>query len=139
MASAERGLSERALCLNAGLSDSTVKNWRKAVKDNKNPGANEKSLTAIADALGVTRDWLVNGESNGFSEPSGPQPRIDVSRIPDRSEPTGARNTSADTVGTIKIALVDGVLQVAATVDKSSIGKLIRQLETFRAALDDTE
>ncbi len=45
------------------------------------------------------------------------------------------KNNADDPVNTIKVAVVDGVVQIAATVDKDGWPELMRQLDLFRQAI----
>lgn len=56
------GISDRQLSLSAGLSAEGIRNWRRRVANGDNPGANMRSLEAVAQVLGVSPEWLARGE-----------------------------------------------------------------------------
>jgi phage repressor protein C with HTH and peptisase S24 domain len=59
-----RGHSERSISLAAGLSADTIRNWRRRMNTEKDPGINMRSINAIAAALEVKPDWLLNGDGD---------------------------------------------------------------------------
>lgn len=56
------GLTESAAAMKAGLSNSAIRNWRRAVKDGqgKKRGASFKTLEALAPILKTTAAWLLD-------------------------------------------------------------------------------
>lgn len=68
----------------------------------------------------------------GFSE--GRQPRIDVSVLLD--DPSTPTNLVSDTGNTVKLAIVDDKIQIAATVDADGFDELIRRLELARRMIE---
>lgn len=60
------GLKESAAAVKAGLSDSAIRNMRRALKDpkskRKNPGASIKTIDALAPVLRTTSRWLMSEE-----------------------------------------------------------------------------
>lgn len=54
------GLSESALAQKGGSRD-LIRNWRRALEKGQDISARYDSLTAIARALQVNADWLING------------------------------------------------------------------------------
>jgi transcriptional regulator with XRE-family HTH domain len=57
------GLAESAAAKKAGLSDSAIRNMRRAVKAGKKQGASIKTLEALAPVLKTTPAWLLTGEA----------------------------------------------------------------------------
>lgn len=58
----EVGLAESAAAKKAGLSDSAIRNMRRAVRAGKKQGASIKTLEALAPVLQTTPAWLMTGE-----------------------------------------------------------------------------
>lgn len=58
----EVGMAESAAAKKAGLSDSAIRNMRRAVKAGKPQGASIKTLEALAPVLKTTPAWLMTGE-----------------------------------------------------------------------------
>lgn len=54
------GLSDSQLSLQAG-SKEVIRNWRRAVRRGESISPKHENLAAIAAAIGVTSDWLING------------------------------------------------------------------------------
>jgi len=57
---AELGTNARRLSLKLGLQQSTVHRWL-----TRSASPKPKTLSALASALGVTVDWLINGDDAG--------------------------------------------------------------------------
>ena len=57
----QMGMSERSVSIAAGMSADGVRNWRRRMEKGEEPGANLRSLEQMAQVLGVSRDWLVDG------------------------------------------------------------------------------
>lgn len=55
------GLSESRAATLAGLSDSAIRNMRRAVRDGKDRGASIKTIEAIAPILNTSSAWLLEG------------------------------------------------------------------------------
>lgn len=55
------GVSDRKLCLIAGVSEDAIRNWRRAAKNGVDTSPNQRTLQPIAEALGVTLGWLRTG------------------------------------------------------------------------------
>lgn len=55
------GLAESKAAKLAGLSDSAIRNMRRAVRDGKNQGASIKTIEAIAPILNTSSAWLLEG------------------------------------------------------------------------------
>jgi len=72
------GISERALSLAAGMSADAIRNWRRKVDKGDEPGANTRSIEMVANALGVSREWLLTGLEDG--EITRPDPQSTVAR-----------------------------------------------------------
>ncbi|PQZ43244.1 hypothetical protein CQ059_04725 [Brucella pseudogrignonensis] len=45
----------------SGLSSSAIRNWRRAIKANKEPGVSTKTIAALAPTLNTTAAWLLEG------------------------------------------------------------------------------
>ena len=56
--------SDRSISLAAGLSSEVVRNWRRAGREGREPGANAASIQAIASALEVSESWLMTGHGD---------------------------------------------------------------------------
>lgn len=76
----ELGLSEASVAVSGGSRD-LIRNWRRSIANGKGIQAKYESLSAIAAALGVDTDWLINGDTDnnattarayGFSELAAP-------------------------------------------------------------------
>lgn len=106
------GTTDRHLSLSAGLSGDALRNWRRRLKNGEDAGANHRSLEAVAQALGVSTRWLVEGEEEGLSETRRPlaalaaQKLADLCRIPlyDMGDPAlpgtdALRNPSLGEIG----------------------------------------
>jgi hypothetical protein len=63
---AEKGLSAMALSLEAtqGRSKDLIRNWQRAVSKGEEVSARLDSITAVADALGVSDVWLATGQGS---------------------------------------------------------------------------
>lgn len=57
-------LTESAACLKAGLSDSAVRNVRKALKSGKDAKFSARTLEALAPVLETTASWLLEGSGD---------------------------------------------------------------------------
>ncbi|MBA3576219.1 MAG: helix-turn-helix transcriptional regulator [Sphingomonas sp.] len=64
-----KNLAESAAATKAGLSNSAIRNMRRAVKAGKNQGASIKTIEALAPVLGTSSAWLL--EERGPEEGDG--------------------------------------------------------------------
>lgn len=55
-------VSERSISVAATGSPDTIRNWRRAALTGKVAGATTIKMQQVAEALGVTVDWLMMGE-----------------------------------------------------------------------------
>jgi len=61
-----KAVSERSVSMDATGSPDTIRNWRRAVQTGRSAGATTVKLQQVADALGVTSEWLIlGGETEG--------------------------------------------------------------------------
>ncbi|MDM7851839.1 LexA family protein [Pseudochrobactrum kiredjianiae] len=58
------GLAESKAAKLAGLSDSAIRNMRRAVRNGKDQGASIKTIEAIAPILKTSSTWLLDGTGN---------------------------------------------------------------------------
>jgi transcriptional regulator with XRE-family HTH domain len=141
------GLSETALGKEAGLSGDAVRNWRRALSEGKSPGANIKSLNAIATTLGVSYSWLVEGkdtpdEEMGMREDGNVYINIDgKNRRSSAAEALANLDdpkiiSDVNTRNEIKIGIKGDLAQIIATVDREGIEKLRKKLDAIEALLD---
>ncbi|MEJ5084817.1 hypothetical protein [Brucella pseudogrignonensis] len=54
-------LKESRAAVMSGLSSSAIRNWRRAIKANKEPGVSTKTIAALAPTLNTTAAWLLEG------------------------------------------------------------------------------
>jgi transcriptional regulator with XRE-family HTH domain len=60
---AELKLADRAISLKANGSTDLIRNWRRALAEGKtNSSANHANLDRVAQALGVSLEWLLSGD-----------------------------------------------------------------------------
>lgn len=146
----EKNLSEAGLGVAAELSDSTIRNWRRKAEKGEPFSANASTLAKLATYLGVTYEWLVTGEGEGFYDPTGayddlphppPSLNIDVSALlaERRNVANPPRNLPSDEAGTIRLAIVNDTIQVAATLRRADVDRLIRRLELAREMIADSD
>lgn len=93
-------------------------------------------VAKLADALsaqGVLREDVLElaGPQSGFSEP--PDNEILNNLYP---RDASAKNSPNDPPGTMKFAIVENMVQVAATVDRDGIDELIRRLKKIKDVID---
>jgi hypothetical protein len=62
------GLTETEVSRSATNNDDTIRNWRRRVTKEKNPGASMRSVEAIARRLGVTVEWLQGAGPDDYDE-----------------------------------------------------------------------
>lgn len=62
LAASGKQVSERSVSLDATGSPDTIRNWRRAAQSGKIAGASTIKLQQVAAALGVSVDWLMNGD-----------------------------------------------------------------------------
>lgn len=100
-------------------------------------------LIPIFNDFGVSSDEVLELGGTGFQQPTdiathgfaeGASPKIDVSVLLD--EPRKPVNQPDDPVGTIKLAIVDQNIQIAATVNASGVDELIRRLQLARQMIE---
>lgn len=144
----ELNLSEAALGRNSGLSGDAVRNWRRAVADGKQPGANVNSLNAIARTLDVSYSWLTTGEeSNEEAQGMAEKGNVYVSIGGDSNRKFTAEEAmnnlrdpkvaaEMNAVNEIKIGIKGDVAQIIATVDREGIAKLRKKLDAIESLLD---
>lgn len=133
------GLSEHAIVTQAGLHQDTIRNWRRALEQGRlDLSPRDTALSKIAQVLGVDAEWLRYGvETPGLEESAADGPSLGRRVLHALQGDAQPRNDARDTPGTIKVAIVDDVVQVAATVDRESIDRLIRRLEAAKAMIAD--
>lgn len=73
------GLAESSAAEKAGLSNSAIRNLRRAVKEGRNGGVSTKTLAALAKTLGTSVAWLSDGV--GSETGDGSLSAIDVPHI----------------------------------------------------------
>lgn len=83
-------------------------------------------------ALSSPSEPLPEVEMPGFREKK--SPRIDVSVLLDEADPP--KNARDDKAGTIKLAIVEDTIQIAATVDADGFDELIRRLHLARQMIN---
>ena len=77
------GVSDRKLCLTAGVSEDAIRNWRRAAKNGVDTSPNQRTLQPIAEALGVTLEWLRTGIDSAEGEVThSPQTISNLRHIP---------------------------------------------------------
>ena len=59
-----QSVSERSISMDATGSPDTIRNWRRAVAAGKAAGATTSKLAQVAQALGVTAEWLMSEQPN---------------------------------------------------------------------------
>lgn len=95
------------------------------IKQRETGGTSDENALKIRALIAAYRSSI-----GGFAEPSAPQPRIDVSHIPTHiPEP---KNRPDDDTNSFSFAIVNGVLQIAATVDKDGWLEFAEQLDHAR-------
>lgn len=72
MTAKERGVSLTALSLQSGMSKDGIRNWKRRLKSEASFGVSHTNLKGVADALGVSIEWLT-GELD-LIEPGQPGP-----------------------------------------------------------------
>lgn len=79
----DAGVSERALSISSGMSPDGIRNWRRRVDAGEDPGANLRSIEMVANALGVSRDWLATGQEDAAQPSDAPIPAVAKPQIYD--------------------------------------------------------
>jgi phage repressor protein C with HTH and peptisase S24 domain len=59
------GLSARAASKKAGLTEDAIRNMQRRVKSNSGQGVSTKTIQALAQVLGTTPAWLLEGDNPG--------------------------------------------------------------------------
>lgn len=62
------GLTESVASKNAGLSDSAIRNVRRAVKSGKDQGVSTRTLELLAPVLKTSVGWLTTGEGEPIAD-----------------------------------------------------------------------
>ena len=62
LAAQGRRVSERSVSIDATGSPDTIRNWRRSAATGKAAGASTVKLQQVADALGVSLNWLILGD-----------------------------------------------------------------------------
>lgn len=62
LAETGKPVSERSISLEATGSPDTIRNWRRAASSGKLSGASTTKMQQVANALGVSVDWLMMGD-----------------------------------------------------------------------------
>jgi transcriptional regulator with XRE-family HTH domain len=79
---AEVNLTDRAISLRSGNSDSLINNWRKAVRAGRKADAQHSKLAAVASVLDVDVSWLISGEGEATAPPAAASPGMAESATP---------------------------------------------------------
>ena len=105
------------------------------LKQRDDAGTGDENARKIRSAIASFYSESGTPTPDGFEEP--PPPQIDIiGALAQVDEP---KNLPDDAVDTIKIAVVNGIIQVAATVDLNSFPRLLRRLENARKMAADEE
>lgn len=127
-----KGWSYKELARKSGVSyDAIMK-----LKGRDGASTSVENASKLAAALGIDASQHLEGFSE---EPSQMQPRKDVLAALGEAPATPAspRNLPDDEIGTIKLAVVNDLIQVAATVDLNGARRLIRRLQRTVAMIEE--
>jgi len=129
-ASKRSGKTKAAIARDSGVNyDALVK-----LLSGENKSTSPENVAKLAKVLGNE----IMDSATGFAEPVA-QPRLDTSGIPDRDSEPSVANTSSDVLNQIKLALNNGLIQVAGTYDRTGVEALIEALENMKRFLPDNE
>lgn len=114
---------EATVSKQAGGGPDLIRNWRRTVKQKGTVDAQHSHVEKVAEALGVTTDWMLHGTGPGFSETPAP-----LTPPPSKADPEIAPEN-------IILDLRSGMLEIRAKVDRSGLEWLLSTLPNYLTRL----
>ena len=138
----ERGMTDTALSVAAGLSKDGIRNWRRNASKRPNSHPSMSSLTRVANYLGVSVDYLTEGEpgllQTGFAEKfdfaESYKPLPTMPATPSASN-LAEENTPEDP-NNLRITVVGNTVEIVARLDKEGLEQLRYKIDNLISLLD---
>ncbi|MEM9211802.1 MAG: helix-turn-helix domain-containing protein [Pseudomonadota bacterium] len=129
------GLSVRRAASALQMQPSSYAHYEARFKKSYLPMEFAQKVADLFSEHGVNPDEVMQlaTRPNGFSEPA---PTMDVLSRLDEPVSAAPKNSADDPVNTVKIAVVEDKIQIAATVDADGYDELLRKLELARQMID---